>query len=238
MIINSRITVVAAHPDDLEIGMGQLLLELLDERRGNSVSLCVVTGGGAAGAKSVRRREQRDMAAFLKRLAPGSFAGMHPESYAFADTQLMADRRLITYLERVCNGSDVVFTHYPNDSHQDHRALGTAIRPACRFTRNVLFFQSYSALDFQPSLFFDFTREEMESERGKLKLLKFHKSQIKRYAGSRQDIVEDMYALAAYNGFLYKSPKRYAEGFVPWKVSLQSTGSRDTVRPRRSTVKR
>jgi LmbE family N-acetylglucosaminyl deacetylase len=222
MIIHSRITVVAAHPDDLEIGMGQLLLELLRPERKNSITLCVVTAGGAAGQRAVRRREQAAMAGHLKRLAPASFAGLHPDSYTFEDTKLMPNRRLISYLEKVCEGSDTVFTHYPNDSHQDHRALGAAIRPACRFTRNVLFFQSYSALDFQPSLFFDFTREEMESDRGKLKLLQFHKSQVDRYAGSRQDIIEDMYALAAYNGFLYKTPKRYAEGFVPWKMSLQA----------------
>jgi LmbE family N-acetylglucosaminyl deacetylase len=233
MIINSRITVVAAHPDDLEIGMGQLLLELLREGRGNAISLCVVTGGGAAGHQAVRRREQTAMAAYLKKLAPGSFTGMHPESYAFEDTKLAPTRKLISYLEKVCNGSDAVFTHFPNDSHQDHRALGVSIRPACRFTRNVLFFQSYSALDFQPSIFFDFTRAEMESERGKLKLLKFHQSQITRYAGSRQDIVEDMYALAAYNGFLYKSPKRYAEGFVPWKMSLQAAPGAPARRSRR-----
>jgi LmbE family N-acetylglucosaminyl deacetylase len=227
MIVNSRIMVIAAHPDDLEIGMGQLLLELLDERRGNSISLCVVTNGGAAGSRSVRRREQAAMAAFLKKLSPKSFEGMHPESYAFEDTRLAPNRRLISYLEKVCDERDVVFTHFPADSHQDHRALGVAIRPACRFTRNVIFYQSYSALDFQPSIFFDFTREEMESQHGKLTLLNFHRSQIKRYAGSRQDILADMYALAAYNGFLYKTPKRYAEGFVPWKMSLAEHHQRD-----------
>jgi LmbE family N-acetylglucosaminyl deacetylase len=221
MIIRSRITVVAAHPDDLEIGMGQSLLELLRPERKNFITLCVVTAGGAAGQQAVRRREQAAMSGYLKKLAPESFAGLHPDSYAFEDTKLMPSRRLISYLEKVCHDSDVVFTHFPNDSHQDHRALGVAIRPACRFSRNVLFFQSYSALDFQPSIFFDFTREEMESEGGKLKLLQFHQSQIRRYAGSRQDILQDMYALAAYNGFLCKSPKHYAEGFVPWKMSLQ-----------------
>lgn len=220
MIINSRIMIVAAHPDDLEIGMGQLLLELLQERRGNSVSCCIVTAGGAAGNLAVRRREQGAMIAYLKRLAPANFKGLHPASYAFKDTELAPTKKLITYLEGVCKDQDVVFTHFPTDTHQDHRALGVAIRPACRFTRNVLFFQSYSALDFQPSIFYDFTREEMESQHGKLALLNFHKSQIDRYAGSRQDIIADMYSLAAYNGFLYKTTKRCAEGFVPWKMAL------------------
>lgn len=227
MITNSRIIIVGAHPDDLEIGMGQLLFELLAEQHRNLVSLCVVTGGGAAGHESVRRREQRTVAAFLKDIAPKTFEGMHKESYAFKDTKLTATRRLISYLEKVCQDCDTVFIHYPADSHQDHRALGISIRPACRFTRNVLFFQSYSALDFQPCLFFDFTREEMESDRGKLKLLKFHSSQVERYAGSRQDIVDDMYALAAYNGFLYKTPKRFAEGFVPWKLAMADMANDD-----------
>ena len=79
---------------------------------------------------------------------------------------------------------------------------------------------SYTALNFQPSLFFDFTKPEMESQKGKLKLIMFHNSQVKRYKGSNQDLLQDMYALGSYNGFVCKTPKRYAEGFVPWKLAL------------------
>lgn len=220
MFTHSKVTIISAHPDDFEIGMGQYLFELLKPERDNRVTLCIVTDGGAGGYSRARRKEQSAVVRFLREAHPRTFASLHPESYAFPDTELEPSKPLVSYLERVCGGSDVVFTHYPEDSHQDHRALGISVRPACRFVRNVLFYQSYSALNFQPSVFYDFTREEMESEQGKLRLLKFHTSQVKRYQGSNQDLEQDMYALAAYNGFLYKTPKRYAEGFMPWRLRL------------------
>ena len=84
----------------------------------------------------------------------------------------------------------------------------------------MVFYQSYTAINFVPSLFFDFTKREMESRNGKLRLIMFHRSQVRRYKGSNQDLLQDMYALSSYNGFMYKTPKRYAEGFVPWKLAL------------------
>lgn len=218
MFSNCHITLISAHPDDLEIGMGQYLLELLDPKRGNGITICVVTDGGAGGFAESRRKEQGAVIRHLKKKFAKTFQGLHEKSYAFADTELIQSKTLISYLETVCGKSEVVFIHSPEDSHQDHRALGICARPACRHIRNVLFYQSYTAMDFQPSLFFDFTIEEMKT--GKLPLILFHQSQIERYAGSNQDVIHDMYALAAYNGFLMKSPKRYAEGFLPWKVAL------------------
>ena len=220
MFTDSKITIISAHPDDFEIGMGQYLFELLKPARKNRVTVCIVTDGSAGGFEEIRRKEQDAVSAHLKDNFPDSFAGIHERSYEFRDTELQPSKPLITYLEEICKDSDIVFTHYPEDSHQDHRALGICARPAFRFHRNVLFYQSYSAINFQPTVFFDFTREEMESELGKLHLLQAHKSQVDRYKGSNQDLAEDMYALGAYNGFLYKTPKRYAEGFVPWRLSL------------------
>jgi LmbE family N-acetylglucosaminyl deacetylase len=220
MFRNSKITIISAHPDDWEIGMGQFVLELLNPSRGNSLQICIVTDGSAGGFQEARRAEQAEVMDYLKHRFPGTFLGMHEDSYAFPDTELNAAKPLISYLEHVCSSSDLVFTHFPDDSHQDHRSLGVCVRPACRSIPNVLFYQSYSALNFQPSLYFTFTKEEMESDLGKLKLITFHDSQVNRYKGSNQDLLQDMYALGAYNGFLCKTPKRYAEGFVPWKLTL------------------
>jgi LmbE family N-acetylglucosaminyl deacetylase len=220
MFTNSEITIISAHPDDWEIGMGQFLLELLKPERRNRTQICVVTDGGAGGYAEVRRAEQAGVARYLKKRYPKTFNGLHKDSYAFPDTELNASKTLISYLERVCAGSDLVFTHYLDDSHQDHRSLGICIRPACRAIANVLFYQSYTALNFQPSLFFDFTKKQMESQKGKLGLIMFHDSQVQRYKGSNQDLLQDMYALGSYNGFICKTPKRYAEGFVPWKMAL------------------
>ena len=91
---------------------------------------------------------------------------------------------------------------------------------------DALSLSTNSVRNFQPTLFFDFTEAEMIADTGKLGLISFHTSQVERYQGSNQDLHEDMHALAAYNGFLFKTPKRYAEGFVPWKIALERSPSR------------
>jgi LmbE family N-acetylglucosaminyl deacetylase len=230
MFTHSKIVVISAHPDDWEIGMGQFLIELLNPERENHLLLCVVTDGGAGGYSELRRKEQAAVISFLQKRFPTTFLGLHKDSYAFEDTELNPSKTLISYLERVCLGSDLVFTHFPDDSHQDHRALGMCVRPACRFVPNIVFFQSYTALNFSPSLFFEFTKDEMESRDGKLQLITLHQSQVKRYKGSNQDLLQDMYALASYNGFACKTAKRFAEGFVPWRLSLNLTNTLSRVR--------
>lgn len=229
MFNHSNIVIISAHPDDFEIGMGQFLLELLNPERQNRIKICIVTDGGAGGFMEVRRMEQAAVGKYLEDRFPRTFLGIDPRSYAFPDTELFPSKHLISYLEKVCGMSDIVFTHFPDDSHQDHQALGVCIRPACRFVRNVIFYQSYSALNFQPTLFFDFTEAEMKSETGKLKLIGFHASQVHRYEDSSQDLYKDMHTLAAYNGFLCNTPKCYAEGFVPWKISLGDLPYKDIV---------
>jgi LmbE family N-acetylglucosaminyl deacetylase len=233
MFTKSKITVISAHPDDWEIGMGQFLLELLKPERSNRVQICVVTDGGAGGHTETRRSEQLAVMCYLKRRFPTSFLGLHKQSYAFADTELKASKELITYLEEVCNGSDLVFTHYAEDSHQDHRSLGVCIRPACRGIANIVYFQSYTALKFEPTLFYEFSKREMEASTGKLHLIKFHESQVRRYKGSNQDLIGDMRALGAYNGFLCKTPLRYAEGFAPWRLALRPKETKPEPRSRR-----
>lgn len=113
---SGRISVVCvgAHPDDIEIGCGGLLLALAE--RGD-----VTVVGGVATGTSGRIVEQR---AALPRFAPGAVVHI-------AD---LPDTRLPAYTEQVREFLDVVAADAPtpdlvlaprvDDAHQDHRVVG------------------------------------------------------------------------------------------------------------------
>ena len=67
MFTHSKITVISAHPDDWEIGMGQFLLELLNPARNNRLEICVVTEGAAGGFANARKAEQAAVTRSLKK---------------------------------------------------------------------------------------------------------------------------------------------------------------------------
>lgn len=209
------VTVIGAHPDDYEIGMGELLAHLL--RNQCKVKVLVVTDGSKGGISCIRKDEQR---ASVKYLQDNFSSGLtlSERSFFYPDTELEANADLISFLEQEVRGSDTVFTHFPKDTHQDHRALGVAIQSACRFVPTVLYFQSYTSLEWNPTIFFPVFISESSSF--KLDQLKCHKSQIETYSKTKFDMVAEAITLARYNGWLCKCESFHAEGFVPFRLTI------------------
>ena len=112
-----RILCVGAHPDDIEIGCGGTLLHLLAEHPSSACRWVVLSGKGTA-----REREAADGAArFLARAGERSVAvhgfrdGHFPASLTALKETLEEVRAAFT--------PDIVFTHYGEDRHQDHRTV-------------------------------------------------------------------------------------------------------------------
>jgi LmbE family N-acetylglucosaminyl deacetylase len=111
-----RILALGAHPDDIEIGCGGTILRLLAERPGLEVAWAVFA------ATSEREAEARASAdAFLKGARATSVIvrnyrdGFLPYSGAAVKDDFEALKREFS--------PDVVFTHYRDDRHQDHRLV-------------------------------------------------------------------------------------------------------------------
>jgi LmbE family N-acetylglucosaminyl deacetylase len=111
-----RILALGAHPDDIEIGCGGTILRLLEERRGLEVLWAVFA------ATPERAGEARaSAAAFLKGANATSVIvrdyrdGFLPYSGAAVKDEFEALKREFS--------PDVVFTHYRDDRHQDHRLV-------------------------------------------------------------------------------------------------------------------
>jgi LmbE family N-acetylglucosaminyl deacetylase len=191
-----NVLAVGAHPDDIELGCGATLLA--HRERGDRIHLLVMTVG-ERGPQDERPRvkEQEDAAAVLgATLIWGEFEdGCVPE-----------DMRAVQVVEEaiaLCE-ADVVYTHAPSDSHQDHRRTAVAALSAARRTTRVLCYESPTSVDFQPSVYVD----AAGFVEPKLDLIRAHISQVLKNGLVDLEAVE---ALGRHRGF--QARLRYAEGF-------------------------
>jgi LmbE family N-acetylglucosaminyl deacetylase len=128
-----QILCIGAHSDDIEIGCGGALLELLERYPGSEVTWVVLCGLGP------REREARASARRLLSKAArtdirvaqfrdGYFPSQHTQIKDFFESLKSAPK------------PDLVFTHYQHDLHQDHRV-------ACELTWNT--FRDHLILEYE-----------------------------------------------------------------------------------------
>lgn len=206
----SRLSVLllGAHSDDIEIGAGATILSLIAAGKDLEVRWCVLSGG------SDRQDEARASAReFLTGCARAEI-----EVLGFRDGFFpQQGEQIKTWFEELksrCN-PDVIFTHYREDAHQDHREV-------CRLTWNT--FRDHLILEYeipkwdgdlgQPNLYVPFALSTMER---KIHLLEHHfKSQRSKHWFD----VETFRGLARLRGNECRAPERYAEAFHARKLSL------------------
>jgi LmbE family N-acetylglucosaminyl deacetylase len=120
-----RIAVLGAHPDDIEIGCGGLLLDLAGRRALCSVTALVMT------STADRAREARGaLAAFCSPVSPSLRFGGLPDGRLPGHWNEVKDE-LQRFAARA-GDCDIVLAPSPADAHQDHRLLGELVRTAFR----------------------------------------------------------------------------------------------------------
>jgi LmbE family N-acetylglucosaminyl deacetylase len=191
-----RVLAVGAHPDDIEIGCGATLLA--HRLRGDDVTLLVMTTGeqGPQHASS-RMQEQQDAADLLGAIVRWG---------GFPDGEVPTGRAAVEAVQAALDESraDIVYSHTPYDTHQDHRATATAVLAATRRLPRVLQYESPTSVGFDPNVFVDVAGLV---ER-KLDLIRAHMSQVLKNG------LVDLEALEAQSrcrGF--QSRIRHAEAF-------------------------
>lgn len=160
-----NILAIGAHPDDIEIGCGGLLIKAA--RSGHSIYLYNLTRGEKAGNPERRTEELKRTARFIGAKA------LYIDR--FADTQLALTSDLINHIEScvdVCR-PDLVITHPMTDTHHDHRAVAEATIEAGRNVSTILAYEMPLTKGFEPHLYYDIS-DSMDS---KLELLSMFESQ-------------------------------------------------------------
>ncbi len=158
---------VGAHPDDVEIGIGGILLR--HAAQGHKVTVLTLTGGEMGGLTAERAAESQRAAELL------SAKLIHA---ALTDTSVSEGGATIrTILEVVKDiRPSTVYTHTIRDVHQDHRNVHSATLVAARGIPHVFCYQAPSStVEFKPTRFVGID-EFLES---KIEVIQAYTSQVK-----------------------------------------------------------
>lgn len=201
-----RVLALGAHPDDIEAGCGGTLLRYA--MAGHRVFLMIMTEGELGGAPQVRASEQADAAKVLG--VERIYWGGYP------DTAIPNDRGLVQKIEQVVREVDpqVIFVHFPEDTHQDHRQVAMSTVSATRYTKNVLFYEGPTTQHFSPTVYVDIDAVLD----GKIKALQAHASQVNKTNVEGLSIVDVTRSAAHFRGI--QGRVRNAEAFVPLRMFL------------------
>ena len=111
-----NILCLGAHCDDIEIGAGATLLRLFKEYNVNRVGWTVFT------SNEIRKREAENSAACFLSGIPDRKIIIHKFRDGFLPYQAVEIKEHFEELKQIFE-PDIIFTHYRNDSHQDHRLI-------------------------------------------------------------------------------------------------------------------
>lgn len=151
---------IGAHPDDVEIGCGGILLR--HRAMGHRVVITTLTSGERGGEQAVRGLEAQ---------AAAEKMGASLHLLGLDDTTLSDGGDTIRPLSKVVEEvhPTTVYTHTNRDVHQDHRSTHQATMVATRGVPKVYAYQSPSStVDFRPTRFIsidDFLAEKLATIR-------------------------------------------------------------------------
>jgi LmbE family N-acetylglucosaminyl deacetylase len=142
-----NILAIGAHPDDIELGCGGLLIKAA--RQGHNIFMYTLTRGAASGDPSQRTNELTQSAKFI-----GAKALWIDN---FDDTKLQAGNDLINHIEFFINKADpdIILTHSLGDVHHDHKAVASSTVEAGRFIPNIMSYEIPLTKDFKPQVYYD-----------------------------------------------------------------------------------
>ncbi len=201
-----NVLAIGAHPDDIEYGCGGMLAKYAE--RGHDVYLYIASDGGMGGSGKVRRREQRDSSLIIG--ARKVFWG------GYRDTEIPLNRELVVRLESVIKQVKprMIFVHYWDDTHQDHRNLAQGTMSATRYVPNFLFYEGPTTQNFTPNCFTDIEKVLKK----KLDCLEAHRSQVTKTNIEDLTILELAKSCANFRGI--QARVKYAEAFQSIRLLL------------------
>jgi LmbE family N-acetylglucosaminyl deacetylase/ActR/RegA family two-component response regulator len=136
---------VGAHPDDVEIGIGGILLR--HAAQGHRVTVLTLTGGEAGGVATDRAAESQRAAELMS--ARLVHAALEDTSVSEGGSTIGTIRDVIEDVKPT-----TVYTHTIRDVHQDHRNAHSATLVAARGISRVFCYQAPStSVEFKPTRF-------------------------------------------------------------------------------------
>ncbi len=184
MISNTRILVVAAHPDDELLGLGATMHKLIKEQ--NVTARAVILGEGITSRADIRDPKlwEKELEIHRRNIENArKIIGYESVGiYNFADNRFdshdLLDIVKVVEKEKQNFKPEIIFTHNGSDLNIDHQltfqAVVTATRPMeDEIVRTIISFETPSATEWQanskadrfsPNFFMEVTEEDIEAK--------------------------------------------------------------------------
>jgi LmbE family N-acetylglucosaminyl deacetylase len=203
-----KILCLGAHSDDIEIGCGGSILRLLSENSNTEVHWIVFAANGERTSEATASADHFLAGAGRKKIVVNKFRdSFFP--YIGGDIK--------QYFETIKHEfiPDLIFTHYRNDLHQDHRLLSELTWNT--FRKHLIL--EYEVIKYDGDLgspnFFIPLNENISRKKVDT-IFKCFKTQ-----GSRSWFTEDVfYSIMRIRGVECNAPDKYAEAFYCRKMVL------------------
>lgn len=200
--MKKTILCIGAHPDDIEIGMGGTVSKLTS--LGHRVVMIVFANTDIA---NIRERSQ-------EAILSADYLDAEIELIKINSKELQLNRFLVGKLDKYIAkySPDTVFSHWINDSHQDHQLISNATISSLRKNKCSLYMYEetipggITPHSFKAQLYIDIEGHIQN----KIESLKLHKSQIKSH-NDENIWIYGIKGRAQYRGYQINS--KYAEAF-------------------------
>lgn len=169
-----NVLMIGAHPDDIELGAAVAIQWHV--KRGDTVFCVTANTGSSDGAPNPQRVAEQ-----IDGLCSLGVTADNIKVYYYAMEELAEQYRMIPIVRQWLDWSqaDIVYTHFPHDTHRDHVYLAQAVIPAARAAQALLFFETPSTQAFTPVLFLPAVNGMVEK---KVSAINHHMSQVSRHA--------------------------------------------------------
>ena len=210
-----RILAVGAHLDDIELACGGTLAKALKD--GNQVKMIVMSKSG------YKNYDGRIMRTNEKAVQEGNAAAevlgvKDLEILDFENKDIPYHSEVVEELERRINEfqPDIIFTHWPFDTHQAHVGTAKSTITAARRYNTIYLYEPIapsgrSYVAFRPQTYVDIS-DVIEL---KIEALKKHETEFNKFG---EDWIEGVKARAAFRG--YEMGKKYGEAFEVLREEL------------------
>lgn len=212
---------IGAHFDDVEINCGGTLAKL--HEAGSQIRVVVVGDGDYQDSHGqvLRRHDE----ARTEGLAALSELGLNEDdlrNLKYPEKRIAFESGLIDAIEREISGfkPELILTHWPHDSHQDHVATAQAAVAAARQLFSIWMWEPIfpsgrvNTTPFPPQMYVDISGQTEK----KKKALLAHRSQVDKFTSQGVNWIEGIEARAAFRGFECKS--QAAEAFYVYRHKI------------------
>lgn len=198
------VVVFGAHPDDVEIGMAGTISRLAAE--GNNVYVCIASIPDERERRILETRE----AARIMGVKEILFMSLKPQELGYNRKTIGAIDNIVSRLE-----PHSIFTHWVEDSHQDHVNLTRCVIAATRKNNfNVYMYEQTIPGGITPAAFrAQYLIDVSNFVDKKMASIRAHASQIER---NGDWWMEGIRGRAMYRG--YQMHSKYAEAFEVIKI--------------------